>query len=86
MRTSRSREVHRVLKPDGHFTVAAFRRGSGRCGAVSRTLRRRLMGIEAFTPGELQARLEAAGLGDIACHHAGAHWLIMSARRMSTSP
>jgi ubiquinone/menaquinone biosynthesis C-methylase UbiE len=78
------REVHRVLKPGGRFTVAAFRRRSGRGATLGNALRRRIMGIDAFTPTELQARLGAAGLGEIACHHAGAQWLIMSARRVPT--
>jgi ubiquinone/menaquinone biosynthesis C-methylase UbiE len=80
------REVHRVLKPGGRFTVAAFRRGSGRCGTLGCALRRHIMGIDSFTPAELQARLGAAGLGEIVCHHAGGQWLIMSARRAPTSP
>jgi ubiquinone/menaquinone biosynthesis C-methylase UbiE len=78
------REVHRVLKPGGRFTVAAFRRGSGRLATLGGALRRCMMGIDSFTPAELQARLGAAGLGEIACHHAGGQWLIMSARRDPT--
>jgi ubiquinone/menaquinone biosynthesis C-methylase UbiE len=76
------REVHRVLKPGGRFTVAAFRRGSGRWATLGSALRRRIMGIDSFTPAELEARLGAAGLGEAECHHAGAQWLIMSARRI----
>jgi ubiquinone/menaquinone biosynthesis C-methylase UbiE len=76
------REVHRVLKPGGRFTVAAFRRGSGRWATVGCLLSRRVMGIESFTQAELQARLGAAGLGEIVSHHAGAQWLIMSGRRV----
>jgi hypothetical protein len=75
------REVHRVLKPGGRFTVAAFRRSPGRWATVGSDLRRRI-GIESFTREELEARLGAAGLGEIACHHAAAQWLIMSARRV----
>ena len=74
------REVHRVMKPAGRFTVAAFRRGSGRSAALGSALRR-LLGVDSFTPGELEARLVGAGLGEVACHHAGGQWLIMSARR-----
>jgi ubiquinone/menaquinone biosynthesis C-methylase UbiE len=77
------REVHRVLKPGGRFTVAAFRRGSGGWAALGPALRRRVFGIDSFTPAELEARLGAAGLGEIACHHASAQWLIMSARRVA---
>lgn len=76
------REVRRVLKPGGRFTVAAFQRGPSRCTALGATLRRRIMGIDSYTQAELRARLAAAGLGEIACHHHGAQWLIMSARRV----
>jgi ubiquinone/menaquinone biosynthesis C-methylase UbiE len=78
------REVHRVLRSSGRFTVAAFRRGSGRLATLGSALRRRIVGIDSFTPAELEARLGAAGLVEIACHHAGAQWLIMSARRVPT--
>ena len=74
------REVRRVLKPGGRFTVAAFARAP--VGAAIR----RMMGIGAFTPAELRTRLGAAGLAEIACHHDGAQWLIMSARRIDPAP
>ena len=76
------REIRRVLKPGGRFTVAAFRRRPGRWATLGSVLRRRLTGGDSFTENELQARLGAAGLGEVACHHAGAQWLIMSARRV----
>jgi ubiquinone/menaquinone biosynthesis C-methylase UbiE len=75
------REVRRVLRPGGRLTVAAFRRGAGRLAALGATFRRDVMGIESFTPSELHARLTAAGMHDVVCHHARAQWLIMSARR-----
>jgi ubiquinone/menaquinone biosynthesis C-methylase UbiE len=78
------REVHRVLKPGGRFTVAAFRRGTGPYATVGSALRRRILGIDSFTPPELEARLRAAGFSEVACHHAEAQWLIMSARRVPT--
>jgi ubiquinone/menaquinone biosynthesis C-methylase UbiE len=80
------REVGRVLKPGGRFTVAAFRKRPGRLAARGAALRRCVMGIDAFTPAELEARLTAAGLGDVACHHAAGQWLIMSARRRHVPP
>ena len=75
------REVYRVLKPGGRFTVAAFRRGTGPLATLGSTLRRHVMGIDSFTPEEMRSRLGAAGLGAVACHHAGTRWLIMSAQR-----
>jgi ubiquinone/menaquinone biosynthesis C-methylase UbiE len=80
------REVRRVLKPGGRFTVAAFRRGSGPWATPGNALRRRIMGINSFTVTELEARLGAAGLSEVACHHAGGQWLIMSARRIPMPP
>jgi ubiquinone/menaquinone biosynthesis C-methylase UbiE len=74
-------EVDRVLKPGGRFTLAAFRRRPGPLASLGSALRRRVMGIDAFTPEELRSRLEAAGLREVTCHFAGAQWLIMSARR-----
>jgi ubiquinone/menaquinone biosynthesis C-methylase UbiE len=76
------REVHRVLKPGGRFTVATFRRGSGWFA----TRLKGVLGIDSFTSAELEARLAGAGLSEIACHHAGARWLIMSARRVDPTP
>ena len=75
------REIERVLRPGGRFTVAAFRRSVGRIAAFRATARRRLYGIDAFTPEELESRLVEAGLGDVQCHHARAAWLVMSARK-----
>jgi ubiquinone/menaquinone biosynthesis C-methylase UbiE len=74
------REVARVLKPGGRFTVAAFRRGPGPFARLASALRRRI-GIDSFTPEELRSRLGAAGLSGVTCHFARAQWLIMSARR-----
>jgi ubiquinone/menaquinone biosynthesis C-methylase UbiE len=75
------REVNRMLKPGGRFTVAAFRRGPGPLASLGAALRRRIMGIDSFTPEELRSRLGAAGLSGVTCHFAGGQWLIMSARR-----
>jgi SAM-dependent methyltransferase len=74
-------EVHRVLKPTGRFTVAAFRRAEGRFAEVRAAVRRRLYGIDAFSPDDLESRLQQAGLSEIQCHHARRAWLIMSARK-----
>jgi SAM-dependent methyltransferase len=74
-------EVHRVLKPGGRFTVAAFCRSDGRIATLRNTVRRRLSGIDAFSPRDLASRFREAGLDGIECLHAKAAWLIMSARK-----
>jgi len=74
-------EVHRVLKPGGSFTVAAFRRREGRIPALVSRARRRLFGLGDFTPSELSSRLLAAGFSRVECHHARGIWLIMTARK-----
>jgi ubiquinone/menaquinone biosynthesis C-methylase UbiE len=74
------REVRRVLKYGGRFTVAAFAR-SPIAAAI-----RRSIGVSSFSPDELSRRLRVAGLGQIACHHHAAQWLVMSARRIDPVP
>ena len=74
-------EVHRVLKPGGRFTAAAFRRSEGRVAALRAAARRRLYGIDAFSPRELESRLRQARLGTVQLHHDRAAWLIVSARK-----
>jgi len=74
-------EVHRVLKPGGRFTVAAFRRSDGPVATLRNTIGRRLYGIDAFSPRDLAVRLREAGLDAVECLHARAAWLIMSARK-----
>jgi hypothetical protein len=55
-----SKDVTGVVLP------VAFRRGSGRCGTLRGAVHRRVMCIDSFTRTELQARLGAAGLSEIA--------------------
>ena len=74
-------EVARVLGPGGRFTVAAFRRRAGAIAARLARLRRRIDGVNAFTPEALSAAFERAGLADPRCHHAAGNWLIMSATK-----
>jgi ubiquinone/menaquinone biosynthesis C-methylase UbiE len=74
-------EIARVLRPTGRFTVAAIRRGEG-AGAERRARRRQQsVGLTAFTPSELEARFERAGLSETRCLHAARSWLIMSAAK-----
>lgn len=72
-------EIHRVLKPGGGFTVAASRRRSGTVAALATAYRRRVLGIDAFSPDELGSRLRDTGFEQVQCHHAKRIWLIMSA-------
>lgn len=74
-------EVARVLLSGGRFTVAAFRRRAGAVAERLARLRRRIGGVDAFTPEALAAALEKAGLVDPRCHHAAGNWLIMSATK-----
>lgn len=74
-------EVVRVLVPGGRFTVAAFRLRGDAVSKLAGSLRRRLIGVDAFVPDELGARLTGAGLQDVQCHHARGVWLVMSARK-----
>ena len=75
------REIHRVLRPSGRFTVATFRRSEGRFAEVRAAVRRRLYGLDAFSPNDLESRLREAGLSEMQCHHARRAWLIVSARK-----
>jgi SAM-dependent methyltransferase len=74
-------EVARVLRPGGRFTVAAFRRSEGSAAALATAVRRRLLGLDAFSPRDLEARLVEAGLTGCTVHHARAAWLVVSALR-----
>jgi len=74
-------EVRRVLTAHGSFTVAAFRRGNGPVAQFRARARRRLYGIDAFSPEDLAARLRAAGFTGDRCLHAAGLWLIMSAQK-----
>jgi LSD1 subclass zinc finger protein len=74
-------EVHRVLRPRGRFTVAAFRRPEGIVSSAVNAVRARLAGIDAFTERDLRTRLHRGGFVEAAHHHAGRGWQIMSARR-----
>ncbi len=74
-------EVARVLRRGGRFTAAAYRRRPGRLAALASALRRRVFGLEAFLPEELESLLRAAGLTDVRFPHVGGIWLVVAARR-----
>ena len=58
------REIRRVLRDRGHLTIAAFRRDDGTFARARADLRRRLYGIDSFTPTGLMQRLDAAGFSE----------------------
>lgn len=72
-------EVARVLRPSGRLTLAAIRRGEGARAEKRARARQRSYGVMAFTPSELSAWFERAGLSEPRCLHAARSWLIMSA-------
>jgi SAM-dependent methyltransferase len=74
------REIRRVLRDRGRLTIAAFRRGDGAVARARADLRRRLYGVDSFTPAGLMQRLEAAGFTSARCLHAAGIWLIVSAK------
>lgn len=72
-------EIRRVLREGGRLTIAAFRRGDGTFARARADLRRRLYGIDAFSPTGLRERLEGAGFSHVRCLHAAGVWLVISA-------
>jgi ubiquinone/menaquinone biosynthesis C-methylase UbiE len=72
-------EVSRVLRLHGRFTTAVVRRDAGALALLAGVLRR--LGVESFSPRELEVRLREAGFDDVHVHHARALWLVVSARK-----
>lgn len=72
------KEIARVLKPSGRLVVAAFQRPEGLVAELTVGLRRRLVGLHAFTRAELESSLTGAGFGWIECPHRRGGWLVMS--------
>lgn len=73
------REVHRVLRPGGRFTVAAVRRDEGVLAPIAAVLGR--LGVESFPTRTLAELLEGAGFESVQIHHARAFWVIASAAK-----
>lgn len=69
-------EVRRALAPGGRFTVGVFRRPRGALFAATSRLRRRLVGIYAFRPEELETLLAEAGFTNVRRLHEWAAWLV----------
>ena len=73
-------EVHRVLKPGGHFETSALRNWIP--GQLSKELvdwYYQKIGTNYLRPGDLESLFKQAGLNSVECHHAKRYWLIMSA-------
>lgn len=77
------REVSRVLRSGGRFTIAALRRRRGHLAEGIDYIRRHMFGVAAFQPDELESQFHQVGLYDVQCHHAKGIWLIMSAKKLS---
>ena len=75
------REIHRVLKDGGRVTIAAFRRGEGPLARLQNEVRRRVIGVDAFSLPDLTARLKGAGFSRPRCLHAAGIWLLVTARK-----
>ena len=75
------REIHRVLKGDGRLTIATLSRGEGMLARFQNEVRRRLIGVDAFSPDDLTVRLKRAGFSRLRCLHAAGIWLIVTARK-----
>lgn len=74
-------EVHRVLRPGGCFNAAVVHQRGGRLAALGAAYRRRVFGVDAFSPAELESRLVRVGFDAVQCHYAKRLWLIMSAHK-----
>jgi ubiquinone/menaquinone biosynthesis C-methylase UbiE len=72
-------EVCRVLKPEGRFTTAVFKRRSGRIGKWMETLSELMIGVKAFIPDSLQKEMEEAGFSSSRILHDHGAWLIIEA-------
>ena len=76
-------EIARVLRPHGCFSAAVVRRDAGALAPLAGLLRR--LGVESFSPRELEDRLHEAGFEDVRIHHARALWIVASARRAANA-
>lgn len=73
------RSVRGHLRPHGRLTCAVFRRADHLLAALTVGLRRRILGVDAFTRRGLEMALSAAGFGWIQCRHEGRNWMVLSA-------
>jgi len=73
-------EINRVLKTGGRFTAAVFLKTPGRIGEYAASLHR-MIGVNSFSPDELEQLLNQAGFNHAKCLHAKGVWMIMSATK-----
>ncbi len=75
-------EIHRVLKPGGRFTMAAFRNWlPGQFSKKFADWYARHVGVNYFRPEDLEAYFKQIGFTGTICHHAKRYWLVMSAMK-----
>jgi ubiquinone/menaquinone biosynthesis C-methylase UbiE len=72
-------EVRRVLARGARFTIGVFRRPAGQFFTWTAMARRRLLGVYAFRPEELEGLLQAAGFAAVRTLHESRGWLVVVA-------
>ena len=74
------RELGRVIRPQGRFSMAVSLRGSGSLGRLRGTVAKILLGLHSFSREELEALLDDAGF-EPSIHHAKGAWMIAVGER-----
>jgi SAM-dependent methyltransferase len=74
------RELSRVIRPKGRFSMAVSLRGSGTLGGLRGAVAEKLLGLHAFTREELEALLNEAAF-EPTIHHAKGAWMIAVGER-----
>ena len=74
------RELSRVMRPTGRFSMAVSLRGSGPLGELHGTVARTLLGLHSFSHEELEELLDQAGF-EPSIHHAKGAWMIAVGER-----
>ena len=74
------RELGRVIRPKGRFSMAVSLRGSGALGRLRGTLGEAVWGLHSFTREELEGLLDDAAF-EPTIHHAKGAWMIAVGER-----
>jgi ubiquinone/menaquinone biosynthesis C-methylase UbiE len=74
------RELSRVIRPTGRFSMAVSLRGSGPPGRLRGTVAQTLLGLHSFSREELEALLDEAGF-EPSIHHAKGAWMVAVGQR-----